>query len=408
MTMPDADVLVVGGGPAGVAAALSLRRAGVARVTLLDREPSLGGATRHCSHSPFGMREFGRVLFGPAYGRRLERAARDAGVTVLSGHSVVSLGAGGALDITHPGGTGTLTARRVVLATGAREMPRSARLLPGDRPVGVLTTGALQAFVAFHGLMPFRRPVILGSELVSLSAALTCLTHGARPVAMVEPGDRATARAPLGWFPRLAGVPFLTGARILDIRGTSRVEAVVVAQGDRVTTLDCDGLLVTGSFTPEASLLRLGGHGVDGGSGGPLVDQDGRCANPLYFAAGNLLRPVETGGWSYREGWAIGTAVARDLLRDPADAEPIPVTHDAPVKLVVPNILRRGPAGQPGLDRFQLRFARRCSGVLSLSLDGRRVWQRRGTWLPERRVLIPMPAGAAMAAQVHVGFAEEP
>ncbi|MGQ0567323.1 MAG: NAD(P)/FAD-dependent oxidoreductase [Gemmobacter sp.] len=405
--MTSTDVLVVGGGPAGVAAALALRRAGVAGVTLVDREPALGGATRHCGHSPFGMREFGRVYLGPAYCRRLERAAREAGVDVRTGHSVVSLGPDGAVQVAHDGGTDVLTARRVLLATGAREMPRSARLLPGDRPVGVLTTGALQAFVAFHGLMPFRRPVIVGSELVSLSAVLTCLTHGARPVAMVDTGDHALARAPLTWFPHLARVPVHLGARIVDIIGTDRVVAVRIAQGGTEITLPCDGLLLTGRFVPEAALLWAGGQAVDRGSGGAAVDRHGRCANPIYFAAGNLLRAIETGGWAFREGRAIGAAVARDLGGDPSGTEPVPVTHDTPVKLVVPNLLRRGSAGAPGFDRFQVRFDRRCRGVLSLSLDGRRVWQDRGTWYPERRVLVPMPAGAADAAQVHLGLAED-
>ena len=196
-----ADVVIVGGGPAGVAAAITLRRAGVAQVVLLDREPALGGATRHCSHSPFGMREFGRVYLGGAYGRRLEHEARAAGVTVLTGHSVTALGDDGTVSVTHAQGGGQIAARRVLLATGARELSRAARMLPGDRPVGVLTTGALQAFVALHGLMPFRRPVIVGSELVSLSAVLTCLSHGARPVALIEPGPQPLARPPLTWFP---------------------------------------------------------------------------------------------------------------------------------------------------------------------------------------------------------------
>src|SRR5260221_9968033 len=149
-----ADVIVVGGGPAGVAAALEMRRRGVEKVVILDRDPHLGGATRHCSHSPFGMLEFGRVYFGAAYGLRLEQEAAKAGVDVRTGHSVVKLSDDGSVVVTSHRGLEILTGRRVMVTTGARATPSSARLIAGDRPVGDVTTGTLQSYVAFHGLMP--------------------------------------------------------------------------------------------------------------------------------------------------------------------------------------------------------------------------------------------------------------
>lgn len=129
MSAFDTDVLVIGGGPSGVAAAIELRRQGAKRVVLLDREPALGGATRHCSHSPFGMLEFGRVYFGAAYGRKLTLEAEKAGVDIRIGHSVVELADNGSVLVASAHGAERIAAQRVIVTTGAREKPRSARLI---------------------------------------------------------------------------------------------------------------------------------------------------------------------------------------------------------------------------------------------------------------------------------------
>ena len=405
--MSQSDVIVIGGGPSGVAAAISLRKAGIAKVTVLERESYLGGATRYCSHSPFGMLEFGRVHFGAAYGRRLEDEASRWGIDVRYGHSVVELRDKGHLLISNHNGLETLEAKRIVVSTGARETTRAARLITGDRPVGVLTTGTLQSYVAFHGMMPFKRPIIVGSELVTLSAVLTCLNHGARPVAVIESRKEKIAPAPLNWFPSMMGIPFHCGAELVDILGRGRVEAVRVQRGETFETLECDGVLFSGGFTPESSLFMTSGLSMDWGSSGPAVDQAGRCDNPYYFAAGNVLRAVETGGWAFREGRAVGESVAADLKTEVFSERPIKVTHDEPIKLVVPNLIRGGPDLPGGLKEFQLRFKRITRGRLTLLIDGDQEWSKHGTWRPERRIIVPRPRTIHCARTVHFTFRQE-
>jgi NADPH-dependent 2,4-dienoyl-CoA reductase/sulfur reductase-like enzyme len=385
------DVAIVGGGPAGLAAAIELRARGVAHVVVLEREPEAGGVPRHCAHPPYGLREFGRLMTGPAYARRLRALALRRGVDIRTRHSVASLGQDGVLGVASPDGIGTVSARRVLLATGAREAPRSARLVSGDRPVGIINTGALQACLTLERCKPFLRPVIVGTELVGLSAIWTCVKHGIRPAAVIEAGDQPTARWPLGLFPRLLGVPVHCRAHIADIEGSLRVEQVTIVNGEgRETSIPCDGVLFTGQFLPEASLMRAGTLQVDPGTGGPAIDQYGRCSDPAYFAAGNLLRPIETAGWCHREGSRIGAAVARDLAGAlPAPAPRVTLHGGSGIKFVVPQAICHLDRSC-GLHRIQLRADHAVTGMLSLRQAGKVIWSRRLSTRTERRILVPL------------------
>ena len=167
-------------------------------------------------------------------------------------------------------------------------------------------------------------------------------------------------------------------------------------------------MLLTGQFTPESSLFLESGMEIDRGSSGPAVDQDGRSVNPIYFASGNVLRAVETGGWAFKEGRAVGASLAFDLRQDVVAADFVPVTFDDPVKLVVPNILRRGDIAPAAFAQFQLRVLRQAKGLLSLKLEGKQVWSKRALWRSERRILVPMPRDVQNARHIHFSFAEWP
>ncbi|MFO1058665.1 MAG: FAD/NAD(P)-binding oxidoreductase [Dongiaceae bacterium] len=328
-------------------------------------------------------------------------------VELRTGVTVTALLPGGVVETAGGGGLQRLAADRVLLALGVRERPASARLVGGDRPWGVTTTGALQQFVYLERRRPFRRAVIVGTELVSFSLLLTMRHAGIRPVAMLEEGERIVARRPGDLVARhLFGVPVLTGTRLVAVHGKPRVEAVEIERAGRRERLACDGVVFSGGFVPETALLRAGHLAIDAGTGGPAVDQEGRCSDPAYVAAGNLLRPVETAGVA----WAEGRAAAGMLLAELAGARP-PIRRDLPVRAagalawVLPQRIAL-PAAE-GMLRLSARAARRTRGRLVLRIDGKERWSRHLTVLPERRIAVPLEAGWLPAAEA-VELALEP
>lgn len=389
--MTEPEVIVIGSGPAGLGAATALAKAG-RRVLVLERESAAGGIPRHCGHSPYGMREFHRVLRGPDYAARLVAEALAAGVTLRTATTVTMLRPGGLVDVTSDAGPATLAAKVVLLATGVRESSRAARLIGGEKPGGVMSTGALQGMIYLNHQRPFRQPVILGTELVAFSALLTCRHAGIRPLAMVEPGPRITARRPAHWFARLMGVPIYLRSEIATIHGRSRVTGVTLATPDGALELPADGVIVTGGFRPDAALLRGSHLSVDPGSGGPVIDQWGRLSDPAYFAAGNLLRGVETAGWCWDEGRRTADAILAALdgrLPMPGGA-PLTLAHPA-VRLAVPQVIGPGGARSPHR-RLQVRLASPLKGELRLMQEGRVLATVRADSLPERRIFLPLPS----------------
>ncbi len=394
------DVAVIGAGPAGLSAAMELKRLGVDDVLVLEREPEAGGIPRHCGHPPFGLVEYRLPMTGPAYARRLVADARRAGVRIMPATTVTEILPRARLRLSRPEGPAEVAAARVLVTTGVRESPRAARLVSGTRPLGVMNTGALQAMVYLKGLVPFRRPVVVGTELVSFSALWTCRRAGIRPVAMLERNARPTVRRPLHLAARLFGVPLHLATGISAILGRDRVEAVRLTDG---RTLTCDGVLFTGRFVPEATLARLGHLKLDAGTGGPQVDQFGRCSDPLFFAAGNVLRPVEHAGWCWNEGRIVARGIAASLAGEVTSdgADDITLHVEPPLRYAMPQRLRRGATG--GMKFVQLRVERSVSGMLRVR-DGERVLHaRRLRAIPEQRIVIPVePLLRAHGRELHI------
>lgn len=383
------DALIIGGGPAGLSAAAVLGQAGIGKVVLVERQGETGGIPRHCAHSPFGMREFHRLLSGRQYAARLTAAAISAGVDIRLAHSVVGLFEGPQALVATPDGLRRVEARQVLIATGIRETTRAGRLTSGSRPLGIVNTGALQDLVHLRRLRPFRRPLIVGTELVSMSAILTCLSAGARPCGIVEVGPRPIARAPFSWLPAFLRIPRYHDTEIADIVGQSAVEAVVLKnrRTGALTKLPCDGIVFTGRFMPESSLACLSGLTIDDASAGPVIDSGGRTSMDGVYAAGNVLRGVETAGQCWSEGQSVANLMVSDW-RNGIGSSSVAIEPGHGVKFVVP---QRISLSSPSAFRsLQIRVNDWITGELAIERNGQVIWKRGISSGPERRILVPL------------------
>jgi thioredoxin reductase len=361
------DVLVVGAGPAGLAAAVELRRLGVGRVLVVDREAAAGGVPRHTGHTGFGLRDLRRCLPGPRYAATWVAMAGASGAELRTATTVTGWaglpGAASAgalvLELTGPDGVGTVTTRAVVLATGCRERPRAARLVPGSRPAGVLTTGALQQLVHLHHQPVGRRAVVVGAEHVSFSALLTLGHAGASVAALVSeaPAHQTFAAFRAGAALRWPLTRVLSSTKVTAILGRSRVEAVELTDltSGAVRRLACDTVVFTGDWVPDHELARRGGLAMDPGTRGPLVDQRLRTSAPGVFAAGNLLHGAETADVAALEGRHAAAAVRDHLAGAPWPPDPpLSLTCAHPLAWLAPGMVVPG-AGPPPRGRFVLR-----------------------------------------------------
>ena len=393
------DVLIVGGGPAGLAAAIELGRLGVRDVLVVDREREAGGVPRHSAHTGFGLRDLRRVMGGPAYARHYRQAASRAGAVIRTQTTLTDWASGwssesGPVEATlaSPAGIETVHASAVLLATGCRERPRTARLVPGSRPAGVLTTGELQQRVYLHGQRLTGRAVIVGAEHVSFSAMLTLAHAGADVVALVTEEQRHQSLAAFGLGARLVWrVPVWTETAVTEILGSEQVTAVRLR--DRRTgthrIVPCEHVVFTADWIPDYEQARLAGAMIDPNSRGPVVDTTLQTSLHGLFAAGNLVHAAETADVAALSGRHAATHIAQFLSAPvgvtPDPARTVPITVGPPLRWISPSAIRV-PGPLPPRGRFVLRSSAFSNSQLEVRQDGRLLHRERGRLVPGRSI----------------------